>query len=113
MNLRVEFYLLVAREIDSVLIEDTLVSEALRFIKKAVLEMEWMHNVAVTFTPLVVDMLEVTLDYVDPESVVFADVIIDSNGEEVAQEQDPNESLYDRFYTAFLNSYKVVKIYRT
>ena len=40
------------------------------------------------------------------KSIVFADVIIDSNGKEVAQEQDPNESLYDRFYTAFLNSYK-------
>ena len=39
MNLRVEFYLLVAREIDSVLIEDTLVSQALRLIKKAVVEM--------------------------------------------------------------------------
>ena len=75
--------------------------------------MEWMHNVAVTFAPLVVDMLEVTLDYVDPESVVFADVIIDSNGQEVAQEQDPTESLYDRFSPAFLNSYKVIKIYRT
>ena len=56
MNLRVEFYLHVAHEIDSVLIEDTLVSEAIRLIKKAVVEMEWIHNVAVTFTPLVVDI---------------------------------------------------------
>ena len=59
-------------------------------------------------------MLEVTLDYVDPKSVVFADVIKDSNGNEVAQvnlEEDQSESLYDRYSPAFLNSYKVIKIY--
>ena len=73
-----------------------------------------MHNVAVTFTPLVVDMLEVTVDYVDLGSVVFADVIIESNGNEVAQlhlEEDESKSLWDKFSLAFLTSYKVIKIY--